>query len=150
MNKVMKDYVLHKTEATPDDVLLYISTIIVIILTVKTEFYLACAPMLVLFSISILIKMFLFFKWQCSYAIKLTSDQIILNHTLLHNMTIVPLSSISCLNRAKRYLELKEGCNIRVPGFGKGKNTRISFSSLSDSERNEIFDRLEDFGIVSV
>ena len=146
----MKDYVLHKTEITTDDILLSFLTITVIILEVKTELYIALTPILVLFTIGLLIKMILFFKWQCSYAIKLTSDQIILNHTLLHNMTIVPLSSISCLNRAKRYLELKEGCNIRVPGFGKGKNTRISFSSLSDSERNEIFDRLEDFGIVSV
>jgi hypothetical protein len=35
-----------------------------------------------------------------------------------------------------------------VPGFGKGK-IKISFSSLSDHERNEIFDKMEVLGIVS-
>jgi hypothetical protein len=146
----MKNYVLHKTESTPDDVILFFSTIIVIILTVKTELYLAYTPILVLLSIGLFGKMILYFKWQCSYAIKLTSDHIILNHTLLHNKITIPLSSISCINREKRYIELNEGCNIKVSGFGKRKNARISFSSLSDSERNEIFDRMEDFGLVSV
>jgi hypothetical protein len=143
------NYVIHKTEVTPEDNLLGFSTIIVIILLIKTELYLALAPMLALFSIGLLFKLILFFKWQSSYAIKLTSDYIILNHTILYNKLTIPLAAISCLNREKRYIELNEDCNIRVPRFRKGKNTRISFSSLSDNERMEIFDRMEGFGIVS-
>jgi len=146
----MKNYVLHKTQATPDDVLLFFSAIIVIILTVKTELYLAYTPILVLLTLAILGKLILFFKWQCSFAIKLTSDYIIFNHTLLHNKITIPLSSISCINREKRYIELCDGCNIRIPGFRKGKNAKISLSTLSDNERNEIFERMEEFGIVAV
>ena len=117
----MKDYVIHKTEVTSEDILLCFSNIIAIILAVKTELYLAFAPIIVLLSIGLLCKMILFFKWQSSFAIKLTSDQIILNHTILHNKITIPLSSISCLNREKKYIELNEDCNIRVPEFGKGK-----------------------------
>jgi len=149
MNKSMKYYVLHKNQVTSEDVLLCLSAIIVIILMVKTELYLAYAPILFLFSIGLLVKIILFFKWQSSYAIKLTSEHIVLNHTLLYNKFIVPLSSISFLNKEKMYIELKEECNIRVPGFGKGKKSKISLSSLSDSERKEIFDKMEDFGIIA-
>ena len=142
----MKHYVIHKTEVTSEDNLLCFSTIIVILLAIKTELYLAFAPIIVLFSIGLLLKMILFLKWQFSYAIKLTSEYIILNHTILYNKTTIPLSSISCLNREKRYIELNADCKIRVPGFSK----KISFSSLSDNERNIIFDKMEDFGIVVV
>ena len=145
----MKDYVIHKTEVTPEDNLLFFSGIIAIILVVKTELYLAFIPMIVLFSIGSLLKMILFVKWQSSFAIKLTSDYVVLNHTIFYNKTSIPLSSIYCLNREKRYIELNEGCNIRGTRFRKGKNTRISFVSLSDNERNELFDRMEDFGIVA-
>jgi len=141
----MKDYVLHKTEATPDDALLFFSTIIVIILTVKTELYLAFTPILVLLTIGTLGKMILFFKWQFSFALKLTSESITLNHSIFYNKLSVPLSSIYCFSREKRYMELKENSGIRRRG-----KKRISFVSLSDSERQVIFDRFEDFGIISI
>jgi hypothetical protein len=98
----------------------------------------------------ILGKMILFIKWQFSFAIKLTSDHVILNHTILHNRIAIPLSSIFCINREKRYIELNTGCIIKISAFRKGEKTKISLSSLSDTERNEIFDRMEDFGIVAV
>ena len=146
----MKDYVIHKTEVTPEDNLLCFSTIIAIILAVKTELYLAWALIIVFFFIGLLFKMILLFKWQFSYAIKLTSEHIILNHTILYNKIIIPLSSIDYLNREKRDIALNEKCNIKIPGLGKGKKARISFSSLSDNERNMIFDKMEEFGIVAV
>ena len=144
----MKDYVIHKTEITSEDNFLFFSGVISIILAIKTEMYFALAPFIILISIGLLLKIILLFKWQLSYAIKLTSEYIILNHTILYNKITIPLSSISCLNREKRYIELDEDCNIIVFGFGKRK--RIQLSSLSDNERKAIFDYMEDFGIVNV
>ena len=145
----MKDYVLHKTEVTSEDVLLCLTDIIAIILAVKTELYFAFAPIIVLLSIGLFFNIILFFKWQYSYAIKLTSDCIILNHTILYNKITIPLSAISCLNREQRYIKLNESCNIRISKFWKGKTTIIFLSSLSDNERQVIFDRMEDFGVFS-
>ena len=50
----MNDYVLHKTEVTSEDLLLCFSDTIAIILAIKTELYLAFAPIIVLFSIGLL------------------------------------------------------------------------------------------------
>ena len=148
----MKNYIIHKTEITPEYNFLFVTTIVAIILAVKTEEYIALSPIIVLTSISLFLKLILFVKWQGCYAIKLNQEQLILNHTILYNKITIPLQSIISLNREQKCVELKENSNIKIPRLvkiNKNKN-KIFFLTLTDNERKELFDKMEELGIISL
>jgi len=148
----MKNFVLHKTTRTSEDNFLFFSGVIAIILAVKTKEYAVFLPFIFLITINVIVKAILFFKWQYSYALKLTQEHIIINHTILYNKITIPLLSINGLNREQRYVELKENSDIKIPRLIKSKKNqnKVYFSTLSDYEINKLFDRMEDFGIVSL
>jgi hypothetical protein len=142
----MKSYIIHKTDITPEDNFFVFSNITAILLAVKSEQYIAFAPIILLISIKLVLNIFMFFKWKFSYAIKLDQDHIILNHTILYNKVKVPLVAINCLNKEKQFVELKNNSGVKLPRLNS--NNRIFFSTLSDNERKELFDRMENFGII--
>lgn len=148
----MRNYIIHKTDKTPDDNFLFFTTIIAIFLAVKTEEYFIFAPIILLLAISLLFKLILFLKWQRSYVVALDENQIILNHTILYSEVKIPLSVIHCVSKRGRYMELTENHGIALPRFSVKSSTKnkIYFSTLSDNERKELFDKLEDFGVSSI
>ena len=114
-----------------------------IILAIQTELYAIFSPIIFLHLLFLLYQGILQLKWQNSYAIKVSSHVLVLNHTLMFKKLTLPITSIICIDRERSIVKVDIDKIENAPNFLK-RNPEIWFRNLTSFERNLLFDKIEE------
>ena len=114
-----------------------------IILAIQTELYAIFSPIIFLHLLFLLYQGILQLKWQNSYAIKVSSHVLVLNHTLMFKKLTLPITSIICIDRERSIVKVDIDKIENAPNFLK-RNPEIWFGNLTSFERNLLFDKIEE------